>query len=70
MSYSLHSLNGDYIGHYQGTTIGPIKGDTRSLDNGSCKNGAVDYRNVWMRPGLSKLTPEVPIKGGVIQGII
>ena len=31
MSYSLNSLKGDYIG----TTIGDIKGDTRSLDYSS-----------------------------------
>ena len=28
-------LKGGYIGDYIGTTIGVIKGDTRSLDNGS-----------------------------------
>ena len=31
MSYSLNSLKGGYIGDYVGTTIGVIKGDTRSL---------------------------------------
>ena len=31
MSHSLNSLKGGYIGDY----IGVIKGDTRSLDNGS-----------------------------------
>ena len=35
MSHSLNSLKGGYIGSYMGTTIGDIKGDTRSLDNGS-----------------------------------
>ena len=35
MSYSLNSLKGDIYGIIQGTTIGLIKGDTRSLDNGS-----------------------------------
>ena len=35
MSYSLNSLKGGYIGDYIGTTIGVIKGDTRSLDYGS-----------------------------------
>ena len=36
MSYSLNSLKGvSYIGDYIGTTIRFIKGDTRSLDNGS-----------------------------------
>ena len=35
MSYSLNSLKGGYIGDYIGTTIGVIKGDTRSLDTGS-----------------------------------
>ena len=34
MSYSLNSLKGGYIGD-QGTTIGVIKGDTRSLDYSS-----------------------------------
>ena len=34
MSVSLNSLKGVYIGIFLGTTIGPIKGDTRSLDNG------------------------------------
>ena len=33
MSYSLNSLKGGYIGN--GTTIGVIKGDTRSLDYSS-----------------------------------
>ena len=32
MSYSLNSLKGGYIGDYIGTTVGVIKGDTRSLD--------------------------------------
>ena len=36
VTYSLNSLKGGYIGVYIGTTIGVIKGDTRSLDNGSC----------------------------------
>ena len=35
MSYSLNSLKGGYIGDYIGTTIGGIRGDTRSLDYGS-----------------------------------
>ena len=35
MSYSLNSLKGGYIKDYIGTTIGVIKGDTRSLENGS-----------------------------------
>ena len=35
MSYSLNSFKGVYIGDYIGTTMGVIKGDTRSLDNGS-----------------------------------
>ena len=38
MSYSLNSLKGGYIGDYIGfikTTIGFIKGDTRSLDSSS-----------------------------------
>ena len=35
MSHSLNSLKGDIKGIIQGTTIGLIKGDTRSLDNGS-----------------------------------
>ena len=35
MSYSLNSLKGGCIGDYIGTTIGVIKGDTRSLDNGT-----------------------------------
>ena len=32
MSHSLNSLKGGYIGDYIGTTMGVIKGDTRSLD--------------------------------------
>ena len=32
MSHSLNSLKGGYIGDYIGTTIGVVKGDTRSLD--------------------------------------
>ena len=35
MSYSLNSLKGGYIGDCIGTTIGVIKGDTRSLDYSS-----------------------------------
>ena len=35
MSCSLNSLKGVYIGDHIGTTVGLIKGDTRSLDNGS-----------------------------------
>ena len=35
MSYSLNSLRGVIWGIIYGTTIGVIKGDTRSLDNGS-----------------------------------
>ena len=35
MSHSLKSFKGGYIGIIQGTTIGVIKGDTRSLDYGS-----------------------------------
>ena len=31
MNYSLNSLKGGYMGNYVGTTIGVIKGDTRSL---------------------------------------
>ena len=32
MYHSLNSLKGGYIGDYKGTTIGVIKGDTRTLD--------------------------------------
>ena len=35
MSYSLNSLQRGYTRGYIGTTIGGIKGDTRSLDYGS-----------------------------------
>ena len=35
MSHSLNSLKGGYIGDCIGTTIGVIKGDTRSLDYSS-----------------------------------
>ena len=35
MSHSLNSLKGGYIRDYIGTTIGVIKGDTRSLDYSS-----------------------------------
>ena len=35
MSYSLNSLKGVIWGNIYGTTIGVIKGDTRSLDSGS-----------------------------------
>ena len=39
MSYSLNSLKGEsYRGFYTKTTIGVIKGDTRSLDSSSHKN--------------------------------
>ena len=36
MSYSLNTLKGGYIGDCIGSIIGVIKGDARSLDNGSC----------------------------------
>ena len=35
MTYTLNSLKGVIQGIIQGTTIGVIKGDTRSLDNSS-----------------------------------
>ena len=35
MSHSLNSLKGGYIGIIYGTIMEVIKGDTRSLDNGS-----------------------------------
>ena len=35
MSFRLHSLKGAIEGIIQGTTIGVLKGDTRSLDYGS-----------------------------------
>ena len=35
MSYSLNSLKGAIYGNIYGTTIGVIKGDTRSLDYSS-----------------------------------
>ena len=42
MNYSLNSLKGGRIwGIIQGTTIGVIKGNTRSLDNGSCRDTEV-----------------------------
>ena len=39
MSYSLNSLKGHIQGIIYGITIGDIKGDTRSLDNGSYSAG-------------------------------
>ena len=41
MSYSLNSFKAVDIGDYIGTTIGLIKGDTRSLDNGPCDSSFV-----------------------------
>ena len=38
MSHSLNSLKGGYIGIIYGTIMEVIKGDTRSLDNGSYGN--------------------------------
>ena len=35
MSYSLNSLDGDYIRGYIGAIIGVLKGDTRTFDNDS-----------------------------------
>ena len=35
MSHCLNSLKGGTEGIISGTTIGVVKGDTRSLDNGS-----------------------------------
>ena len=38
MSYNLNSIKRGYIGDYIGDYyIGVIKGDTRSLDSGSCR---------------------------------
>ena len=37
VNHSLNSLKGGYMGDYMWPTIGDSKGDTRSLDNGSCK---------------------------------
>ena len=54
MSHSLNSLNGGYVGEYIGTTIGVIKGDTRSLDYSSYGVGCVrmdlcgGFRKFWM----------------------
>ena len=42
MSYSLNSLKGDIWGILWGTTIGAIRGDTRSLDNGSYHSSEAD----------------------------
>ena len=36
VSYSLNSLKGVIQGIISKTTVGVIKGDTRSLDSGSC----------------------------------
>ena len=39
MSYSLNSLNVVIQGIVEGTTTGVLRGDTRSLDNGSDEEG-------------------------------
>ena len=41
MIYSLNSLQGDYVGGYIGACYGFMKGDTRSLDYGSCRRESV-----------------------------
>ena len=48
MSHSLNSLNWVLLGGILGTTIGAIKGDTRSLDNGTYGSEL----NKQMRPCL------------------
>ena len=59
MSNTLNSLKWDIQGIIWGTTIGVIKGDTRSLDNGSYElysKLSLDNSNVsagsWHRPTL------------------
>ena len=56
MGYSLNSLREGYIGGYIGTTIGVIKGDTRSLDYGShiyiCKEFHVNGAALGQPPEL------------------
>ena len=44
MSYILNSLKGVIWGMKEGITIGDIKGDTRSLDYGSCHFSLVQHR--------------------------
>ena len=45
MSYSLNSIKGGYTGDYMGTTIGVVKGDTRSSDYSSNDGGGVQVPN-------------------------
>ena len=52
MSHSLNSLKGGYMGIIYGTTIGVIKGDTRSLDNGSY-GGEKGCMPRWNAKGLA-----------------
>ena len=77
MSHSLNSIKDDYVRDYIGTAIGVIKGDTRSLDLGSClisfKNMLhfYDHLYYWLLYGACKrvflrmiLTSQFPYMGG------
>ena len=50
-AYELWSklLNGGYVGAYIGEYYGAIKGDTRSLDNGTCGGGLSTRESSTMR---------------------
>ena len=59
MSHSLNSLKEGYIGDYLGTTIGLIKGDTRSLDYSS-------YELNSLKGFFSQTVMEGIIEGGIL----
>ena len=55
MSCSRNSLKGGYRGILLRTTIGVIKGDTRSLDYGS--HGMMSQYNIILIVGAPKMVP-------------
>ena len=60
VSYSLNSLKGVYIGDYIGTTIGVIKGDTRSLDYSSCRDRYSNLSREHRGDSSGELSYELP----------
>ena len=64
ISYSLNSFKGVIWGIIQGTTIGFINGDTRSLDNGSHRRTGISQLGQPTRQKLMKsLLPNVKLGG-------
>ena len=73
MSYSLHSLKVGYIGDHMGSTIGLMKGDSRSLDYSSydiafsaldiCQRSSYAYAEPFLLP-LGDMAVSACVYGG------